>query len=144
MAKGDVAAAGDVVSVEVDADALPAGAVPEPSSPLTVVLETKDFVVVFRVFFGRLIVLRRPSTVRRHGHGRQEHELPKNNDNNGQPGAPPTGGGALRHPPRTALPASPVSILPVQSHDFEFGVLSSLNSLRCCCCVRTFLHLNQM
>lgn len=46
VAKGDVAAAGDVVSVEVDADALPAGAVPEPSSPLTVVLETKDFVVV--------------------------------------------------------------------------------------------------
>lgn len=46
VAKGDVASSGDVVSVELDAEALPEGAVPDPTLPLSVVLETADLVVV--------------------------------------------------------------------------------------------------
>jgi 23S rRNA pseudouridine1911/1915/1917 synthase len=44
-AKGDLAAAGDVVEVEVEADAA-ASAAPDPDAPLTVVLERDDLLIV--------------------------------------------------------------------------------------------------
>ncbi len=46
VAKGDVARAGDVVSVELDPSALEGGATPDPDVPLTVVLETNEVIVL--------------------------------------------------------------------------------------------------
>ena len=46
VSKGDVARAGDVVSVELDPSSLEGGAVPDPEAPLTVVFETKQVILL--------------------------------------------------------------------------------------------------
>jgi 23S rRNA pseudouridine1911/1915/1917 synthase len=44
-AKGDVAAAGDAIEIEIDEQASGAAAAPDPDAPLTIVLETPEVVV---------------------------------------------------------------------------------------------------
>jgi 23S rRNA pseudouridine1911/1915/1917 synthase len=46
VSKGDVARAGDVISVEIDAAAREGGALPDPDAPLSVVLETREVIVL--------------------------------------------------------------------------------------------------